>query len=440
MTIPHGLPAGWFGALATGYGEGATVTALRQAQRSKRMIQLRAILDAVTARPDADAAALAEGFALLRAAAEADPAAADRALLDPHFGVWAADCLRPPSGGAVRAPPGSGLAYLSSFAAVAAWRAGLDFAVPVPVRGGFVTLSGLGQLRTNRPDGEAVIAAARDGLLRVDSVTIDEPERDGAGWHALRRLCLTVGGRRLQVALDDVDPYRGCHTAGPAHRLTDAEAEVWRRCVSEVWHRLVDVHPRYADGISAALVAIVPLTGAGQKQGASATSRDAFGAVSVRLPSDGLMLAEALVHEVQHVKLGGLLDLLPLYDGADTTTYYAPWREDPRPIGGLFQGAYAFLGVADFWRGERLVRTGDSALAAEIRFCRWRHRVSLALDTLLDSGRFGADGLRFLAYMRTTVESWRDERVSRRARRAAVEASARHRATWLSLHGTPSGV
>jgi len=39
-----------------------------------------------------------------------------------------------------------------------------------------------------------------------------------------------------------------------------------------------------------------------------------------------------MVHEFQHSKL------------------WAPWRTDPRPLGGLLQGVYAFLGVADTWR------------------------------------------------------------------------------------------
>jgi hypothetical protein len=32
---------------------------------------------------------------------------------------------------------------------------------------------------------------------------------------------------------------------------------------------------------------------------------------------------------------------------------YAPWRSGPRPLNGLLQGAYAFLGVSGFWRQQR---------------------------------------------------------------------------------------
>jgi hypothetical protein len=37
----------------------------------------------------------------------------------------------------------------------------------------------------------------------------------------------------------------------------------------------------------------------------------------------------------------------------DGHRYYVPWRDDPRPISGLLQGAYAYLGVTGFWRTRR---------------------------------------------------------------------------------------
>ena len=62
-----------------------------------------------------------------------------------------------------------------------------------------------------------------------------------------------------------------------------------------------------------------------------------------------MILASVLVHECQHAKLNAVLDLIPL-SRPDQARYYAPWREDPRPLGGLLHGAYAYLGVSDFWR------------------------------------------------------------------------------------------
>ena len=51
-----------------------------------------------------------------------------------------------------------------------------------------------------------------------------------------------------------------------------------------------------------------------------------------------------LVHEFQHSKLSAMLDLVPLTDPDDHGRYFAPWRVDPRPLAGLLQGVYAFVG------------------------------------------------------------------------------------------------
>jgi HEXXH motif-containing protein len=46
------------------------------------------------------------------------------------------------------------------------------------------------------------------------------------------------------------------------------------------------------------------------------------------------------VHEVQHLKLAALLDIVTLTMPGEHDRYYAPWRDDPRPLSGLLQGTY----------------------------------------------------------------------------------------------------
>jgi HEXXH motif-containing protein len=62
----------------------------------------------------------------------------------------------------------------------------------------------------------------------------------------------------------------------------------------------------------------------------------------------------ACVHENQHIKLSVLLDQMPVTHQSITlasgTCRSAPWRLDPRPVIGLLQGIYAYLGVTGFWR------------------------------------------------------------------------------------------
>lgn len=59
-----------------------------------------------------------------------------------------------------------------------------------------------------------------------------------------------------------------------------------------------------------------------------------------------------MAHELQQLKRSALLDVAALTE-PDDRRCYAPWRDDPRPVSGLLQGAYAFLGVSSFRRTRR---------------------------------------------------------------------------------------
>lgn len=56
----------------------------------------------------------------------------------------------------------------------------------------------------------------------------------------------------------------------------------------------------------------------------------------------------------------------------DGQRFYAPWRDDARPVSGLLQGAYAYLGLSRFWRqrqssGSPGCRTTPGPVAAQKR-------------------------------------------------------------------------
>ena len=94
-------------------------------------------------------------------------------------------------------------------------------------------------------------------------------------------------------------------------------------------------------------------------------------------------MAEILVHEFQHLKLCGLQDMMPLMEPCDERVY-APWRPEPRPVGGLLQGVYAHLGIARFWGAQWHVETEpDDILRAQVMFERWRSMIEPATATLL---------------------------------------------------------
>ncbi len=144
----------------------------------------------------------------------------------------------------------------------------------------------------------------------------------------------------------------------------------------------------------------------------SVSSPQVFGTVAMSRQPDKYTCAETLVHETQHLKLCALLDLVTLTRPDDGQRYYAPWRPDPRPISGLFQGAYAFLGVSGFWREQR-----QAAPEAEVRqrahaeFARWRDGAATAAATLLRSGQLTSAGETFVETMAEVLDEWRREPV-----------------------------
>ena len=101
--------------------------------------------------------------------------------------------------------------------------------------------------------------------------------------------------------------------------------------------------------------------------------------------------------------------------------YYAPWREDPRPLGGLLQGAYAYLGVSGFWREQR--RQAGYSEQGDALYARWRAAASLVVDIMLASEGLTSAGREFVTGMKGTLDAWQHERVNLDALASAERAA-----------------
>jgi HEXXH motif-containing protein len=372
QTALHRLSFADFDLLASGRSDPAVMEALRQYRLSRAMLLIKHLSDS---RPDVRQAAT-----LFAAAQQADSVVT--ALLDyPWLGVWLRHALndeqadRPTN-------------YLSAIAVAAAERAGLgDSALlPPPTMHPF-PVPGVGVFR--RPAGRRwravadVLASPRDTLRTV---------RAGHG------------GLDLVLRVDDVDPFRDQYRSPVSARLAAEEIAGFQIALGEAWRLLVDYAPGRAVELAGGLTTVVPLAGDGI--GRSITHEDAFGALALRPGADAALLASMLVHEFQHSKLNALHGLVPLFDGSDPRSYYAPWRTDARPIGGLLHGVYAFTAVAGWWRALRRDRSWEPA--ATWQFALLRLQVWRALEELAT-----ADGL--------TV-------AGRRMTRRLVEVAARYQA------------
>jgi uncharacterized protein len=423
-----------FDALAAGYGDTAAVERLVDGQRSRQRTLLALLRE--RADPGRDGA-FSRGWELAAEAGRQHPAALARVLAHPYVRAWSERCLRaataPGRSGSAPAGGDGGLpdeaAYLTVIAAAAAVRAGMHAEIDVQVTGGYLYLPTLGRLRVG-PESSATVTAAEGGFwVRAHSGKW-HVRPAGAGldpdWEPVREL----RSGQFTVQLEDTDRYRDCHEWPAAQRLSDREAADWQEQFAVAWPLIERSFPGYLPGLRAGLSTLMPLANDVPGREISAAARQAFGAVGAALPADGSDLALLLLHEFQHGKLYALLDLFDLCDPADDRLYYAPWREDPRPLEALLQGAYAHLAVTDFWRIRRHELPGADALAAAERFARWRMLTAEAVETLAGSGALTPPGARFVDGMRATVRPWLDEPVAGPAAEAASRWADERLAAW----------
>ncbi|MET0419178.1 MAG: HEXXH motif-containing putative peptide modification protein, partial [Actinoplanes sp.] len=193
---------------------------------------------------------------------------------------------------------------------------------------------------------------------------------------------------------------------------------------------LAEQAPERADELSAGLRTLVPLVQADPRASRSATIRHAFGVFGLTRPPSATDFAVTLVHEFQHSKLSAMLDLTPMTDPADNRVYFAPWRVDPRPLSGLLQGVYAFVGVADTWRSLRGVAGVEET--AEREFAEARLQVDRGLDAVERSRALTPAGERLAARMRATTDRLLAEPVSPAASRAAEATLQQIHNQWQS--------
>jgi HEXXH motif-containing protein len=423
----HRISSAAFAGLATSGGGAEAVLVLREAQLSKHLMLLKYIV----AEWSGDPAERDLAVSVLSDAQSRSPQTVAELLRDPMVGSWAAWTCRRIRGAVGEAPLLADLGHLAAIAASAAVATGLDAELTTYARKGSVMVPTLGAAHLPVPDLEPVRLRVGGGSLRAVGggrtvVAPEPPCADAPGWHGLRRLGADVNGRQASVSLEDLDPYRGRHHIPAADRVAIGP---WQETFTQAWDLLTRYAPARADELTVGLRSIVPLADAGSGPARSATVRDVFGSFGLTAPESPADFAVTLVHEFQHSKLSALLDLLPLYDTAHTERYYAPWRLDPRPIGGLLQGVYAFVAVADTWR---LLRRADGLEETATReFANIREQVDHALGSLFSSEALTPDGLRFAAGLRDTMDRLMSEPLPADVETRARTTLARNRERWL---------
>ncbi|GII92010.1 HEXXH motif domain-containing protein [Sinosporangium siamense] len=406
----HRLTVAAFDALARGGGGVEALGVLARAQRSKRMLLLRAIVE------EAGDGTTRDLYAELARAHRRSPGVVDDVLAYPAVGVWAWRTLS----ALTTRGESAALARLAGLVAACAARLGERFTGEVPVRSGLAALPSLGAAHVGGRH-----AAVRVGPYGTRLVGGHRTVRvNGEGWLGLSR-------RRAGAAtlvLDDVDPDRFPPGVRLRPRLAARETGHWWKTIAEAVELLRRHHPGSAEECLAVTGVLTPVAGPAGIQ-VSASSRHAFGSIALSVPVDAPGTAVTLVHEVQHSKLNALMDLFELAPPDTGERFYAPWRSDPRPVDGLLHGAYAHLGIARFWRVQRHVeRNAAARVHAHVEYVRWRDG-ALAVSRLL-AGRLLPPGERLAAGMREVLESWLDDPVPPEAARTAAGLARDHRERW----------
>ena len=396
-SVAHTVPTETFDQLASGLGGAAAVGTLLPAQASI----VRALLATAGPALASESTEAAAAWELLLDLDEEHPEAVARSISNPFFRQWALK--------AIDAPLTTRPTALIGYALAAASFARCEAELPVPPGTASVYLPGIGRIAALGgkaavgSDGEPLLLTQRSRFLRA---TDEAPE----------------------VLLEDLDGERDAFSRRPAGRLSDEEFAQWKASYAGAWRIIEERYPEYVGALRAGLRMLVPLRLPTGGHAASATAPQAFGALGLALPADPEIFALLLMHEFQHVKLGALLDLFDLYDESDTRLYYAPWRDDPRPLEGLLQGAYAHVAVVDFWRR----RAGRADPAAQVRFARLRAETWQALEELKDSGSLTENGMRLVTGMGRTLAPWLSITVDAEALAEASRQSRAHRSSFES--------
>ncbi|WP_372344524.1 HEXXH motif domain-containing protein [Streptomyces sp. KL116D] len=430
-------------ALAAGGSTYEALAFLESGERTRRLVLLKELLTALEDTPGlvGPLGSWTVAWALLERAAAADPDIAEDLLTGPQTGSWLAHTLRRLNGQTGAAPLWSDIGRLFVLAGTAALRAGVDASLPVPLRDGTLSLPGIGLARlpgSHPPHATGSLTLSR-GRLTLSANGVNTPPLSAASatgphWQPLRFL---QPGR---VQLDDIDPYRDLDEPVPAQPLDGVEFAKWQGAYADACGLLRDAtgggEPLAAGTVDvAAIRTIVPWRrGPEQPPGdapvqLSASTGDAYASMVISRPDTGLQLAETLVHEFQHSKLAALLHHFSLVDDDRTERFYAPWRSDPRHLTGLLHGAYAFTGVAGFWRRRLRDGTADPEVAAYY-FALRRLQARLVVRTLALSERLTPQGRCVVSGLADTLGAWLHEEVPGTALYRARVAARLHRTEW----------
>lgn len=220
--------------------------------------------------------------------------------------------------------------------------------------------------------------------------------------------------------------------------LDDASIVKWQSVLEESMAWIAQANAKLYEEIVNWTTAFVPVVSKSVEVHLSATFHQSPSIMALSWTPDSTVMSEAIVHEYHHQKLNALMDVTDLMAGAyGEAIYYSPWRPDPRPLSGIYHGAFVFQAVLEYWHDffRQGVLTYDTERVQQ-RMHLVSYQTAAALGTLLteaeltDIGKSLVEGMQ--ANLDMMSESLPDigEVIESRIR----ESMTQHRETWLSAH------
>jgi HEXXH motif-containing protein len=418
--------------------DATVMAALWDGQHSRRLLLLKVLRESLsTSMTDGHRDVVEDAWRILVDVEKRAPDVVRQILLYPSVGTWLVRAIRRIRGIVDdNVPIWVVMGYLSSMAVAAAVRAGIDVKTTALVWRGWINLPTLGQFEV-AADGSTCMARlwAKDSAIFLESAEGEWNSLDQARSFPLRVHHSTADGRTMRWRLDDTDPYREFTALQPPGRLASRDFETWCRKLDRAWEILVEEHPDYVTEVLAAEPVIVPTGPMGGFVASSSAS--SFGAIRAVMPETPSAMAETLLHEIQHSKLNALLDLVPLHCSGSERLCYAPWRRDPRPLGGLLHGIYAFVGVTEYWYRRWRSQPGPSDRTAAFHFTHHQDQVRKALRELGSVDELTDVGTRLLEVASTRLDACDASAVPADIRDIVTALSVESWLAWRIRHVEP---
>lgn len=349
------------------------------------------------------------------------------AIDDPFLGIWAEAVLRGER--SIDEPGAAGRLIdldLGLDGTVLVDVTTLDGHLHLPHCGGHLDLAGHGSASVSVSAG---FAEVRSGAGTA-TVTPEGTTTDGAiVWHPSPTVRLEAGGLTLNIQLGSRDP--AAPAVGPSQplNLDEVDLAMWTCQLGRAWDHLTGHHTAAAIAVAAATSVVIPQEGHDDTRHVSSSNSDGFGAIGLSFTEDLPTLAVGMVHEARHNLLSAALADAELHDGDDSATFYAGWRDDPRPVGALMQGACAFAAVTDFWRREHdLSENAHARRRSALEVTRWWTFTTDAIDQLRTSDHVTPLGLAFLDGLHDLVGA--QPKVEPLVAAAGSDLIAEHRTAW----------